>query len=384
MKFKAAKIILLICILLNIIFTSSCFITTQKTVLTTDTKQLLTDSSLSMHVIDVGQGDSVLLESKGSYMLIDAGEYSEAHSTLSYLNILGVTELEYVVVTHPHSDHCGDMLNTLKAIPAKEIIMPNVSHNTKTWENLVDYVTEEEIPVNEAISGDIYRLGDTKITILAPNSDKYDDLNNYSVAIKAEYEKISFLLTGDAEEFSENEMIKSGADLSCTVLKLGHHGSATSSSKDFLVRANPSFGVISCGKDNSYGHPHKETLLKCKELNIPLYRTDELGTIVFSSDGSKLSVTSESESTKDLNFNNSPLSSSNTTGSQENTSIKDNSSKDNDDLENEEYVGNKKSKIYHKSSCDSVNKMSEKNKIIINSKAEAENEGYSPCKNCNS
>lgn len=350
----------------------------------------LPDADFSMHVIDVDQGDSILLESNGSYMLLDAGQNNDQHPTAAYLNSLGVTKLDYVVITHSHSDHCGDMLYTLKQFTVGELIMPNESHTTRIWEKLVDYITESDIYVNQAEAGDTYLLGGAEIKILSPTipPQEYDgDLNNTSIVIKAIYKDVSFLLTGDAEKPVENHLMQEGADLSSTVLKLGHHGSASSSQKDFIQAVNPTAGVVSCGKDNSYGHPHKEVLSTFEQMRVPLFRTDLLGTIVFSTNGESLSVTSQKDSSTTTVVDSSVNESLSEAVSEPYTGVSSSSSEIIQSYAEEEdeqlYIGNKNSKKFHFQGCPSVTQIAEKNRIEFLSRQQADKQGYSPCKQCN-
>jgi competence protein ComEC len=171
--------------------------------------------------------------------------------------------------------------------------MPDVVHTTKTFEDVLDAISEKGLKITKAIAGNTYSLGTTSFTIVAPNGSDYDELNDYSVGIKFINGENSFLLTGDAEKISETEMLHNGIDLSADVLKLGHHGSSTSSQEDFLDEVQPDYAVISAGIDNSYGHPHVETLQKLKDRNIEVFRTDLQDTIIFTSDGEHITVNKE-------------------------------------------------------------------------------------------
>lgn len=344
------------------------------------------DAPFIMHVIDVGQGDSVLLQCDNHFMLIDSGEYTAENSVKNHLKAAGVQKLDYTVITHPHSDHCGSMINVLKDYNTDCVIMPDAFNNTPTWENLVDYIDEKDIPVKKAVVGDEYNLGSCTFTILAPNSKTYDNINNYSVVIKAVYKNTSFMLTGDAETLSEKEIIKNGFDLSADVLKVGHHGSNTSSSKKFLQAVNPKYAVISDGKDNDYGHPNKETLERLDNLGICVYRTDLLGSIMFVSDGNHVKpYTTSRELPDEENDDTSTVTntSSNATSNTTSNTTSDKNSSQAADSNSSQFIGNKNSHIVHKSTCKSAKKMSDKNKVYFSTYEEAENNGYTPCKSCN-
>lgn len=250
----------------------------------------------SVHYIDVGQGDSILIKSDDKAVLIDAGERGNAEAITSYLKQQNVTKLDYVIATHPHSDHIGSMAEVLSSFPVSNIIMPKLSKSntptTKTYENLLKTIKSQNINLIAAVPGEKYQIGKAEMTVLAPLTDN-DDLNNMSVVTRVVYGNNSFLFTGDAEVKSENRILESDAVLRSDVLKLGHHGSSTSSGDKFMNAVNPKLAVISCGKDNDYGHPHKETLELLKERKISYLRTDEAGSIVVGSDGTKLTVSTE-------------------------------------------------------------------------------------------
>jgi competence protein ComEC len=256
----------------------------------------ITDATelLEVHYIDVGQGDSIFVSANGESMLIDAGENNKGSDVLEYLNDLGITDLNYVIGTHPHSDHIGGLDTVIRSLPVDNIIMPDVTHTTKTFEELLDAIEEKDLGITKAVVGDEYQLGNASFQIIAPNSINYNELNDYSVTIKLTYNDNEFLFPGDSEKLSEEEMLSNGIDLSSDVLKLGHHGSSSSSSSDFLDAVNPEYAVISVGADNKYGHPHEETLKAMADREIKVYRTDQQGTIVFTSDGQTISVNANS------------------------------------------------------------------------------------------
>jgi competence protein ComEC len=248
---------------------------------------------LEVHFIDVGQGDAILIETEASAMLIDAGENNMGTTVVDYLQKHGVDELDYVIGTHPHSDHIGGLDYVISHMTVNQIIMPDIVHTTKTYEDVLDAIAAKGLAITKPEVGDEYRLGPASFRIIAPNSSGYDDINDYSIGIKLTYDNISFLLAGDAGTRSENEMLKSGIDLTANVLKISHHGSEYSSSATFLDAVNPEYAVISVGKDNEYGHPHAVTLQALKDRGIKLYRTDEQSNVVFTTDGKSISVNSE-------------------------------------------------------------------------------------------
>ena len=211
-----------------------------------------------------------------------------------------VEELDLVVATHPHSDHIGSMPDILKALPVKKVLEGNVPEKliptTRIYESLLDIIAEKDIPLIEAAPGLEYDIGGgAKISVLGPASDNIKDLNNTSVVFRLEYGETSFMFTGDAEKESEEEILAhtSKKQLHANVLKLGHHGSRTSNSQEWLYAVAPEYAIALVGKDNDYGHPHEETLKKLKKAGITLYRSDVHGTIVFGSDGKSLTVITE-------------------------------------------------------------------------------------------
>ncbi len=244
---------------------------------------------LSVHYLDVGQGDSIFIELPNQKcMLIDAGENMYGKSITEYINNLGYKKIDYLVATHPHADHIGSMAYIVKHNDIGEIYMPKVTTTTKTYENLLTAISDKGLKVKSAKAGmNIIDDNDFSIDILAPVTIEEDDLNNCSIILKMNYKNDSFLFLGDAEK---KELETVTADMSAEVLKVGHHGSRTSTTKALLEEVNPKYAVISLGKGNSYGHPHKSTLKLLDEFNVETYRTDEDGTIVISTDGSGVMI----------------------------------------------------------------------------------------------
>ncbi|MDD3303429.1 MAG: ComEC/Rec2 family competence protein [Clostridia bacterium] len=240
---------------------------------------------LEIHYIDVGQGDATLIVQGEHAMLIDAGTNDSYLTLEKYLKEQGISKFDYIIGTHPHEDHIGGMDKIIKSFDEDKILFPKITSTTKTFENFVNAVKSKNKKLTTPVVHDKYALGNASFEILAPNSEKYEGLNNYSIVIRITFENTNYIFTGDAEKESEDEIIKNNSDISADVLKVGHHGSKTSSSAKFLTAVNPKYAIISLGKNNSYGHPHKQVMDRLSVANIPVYRTDEKGTIVLKSDG---------------------------------------------------------------------------------------------------
>ncbi len=254
----------------------------------------LAERPLQVYFIDVGQGDCQLIKFKDEYMLIDSGEEDQTKKVIEFLKSKEIEKLKYVVATHPHSDHIGGLESVCSDFEVENIIMPKITANTKTFEDLIKVIKKKNINVITAKKGDKFNIQECEFSILSPSlDDEYEELNNYSVVIKLVYGKASFLFTGDAEKEIEQKLINSGEDISAKVLKVGHHGSHTSSTKKFLDKVNSDIAVISVGEDNSYGHPLKSVLDRLNNMADYVLRTDKNGTISVYTDGITLDVISE-------------------------------------------------------------------------------------------
>ncbi|SHJ46551.1 cell wall-binding repeat-containing protein [Clostridium magnum] len=244
---------------------------------------------LKVSFIDVGQGDSILIQTpNGKNMLIDAGPTEASSTVTSYLSGLGITQLDVIAGSHPHEDHLGGMSTVINMFKVGKIYMPKVTTTTHTFEDVITAIKNKGLSIDTPIAGTTVDLDpDVKLEILAPNSESYEDLNNYSIVFKLTYGNKSFLFTGDAEDVSEKEMLSKGYDLKADVLKVGHHGS-NSSTASILSAVSPQYAIISVGKGNDYGHPTQATMDKLKNAGVTVYRTDENGTVVAVCDGNTI------------------------------------------------------------------------------------------------
>lgn len=258
------------------------------------------EGELKVHFIDVGQGDCIYVAASGGNMLIDCGEKSETPKVIYYLKNMGVKRLDHVIATHPHSDHMGGMDMIISSFDIGEFIIPHLDDEdiptASYFVHFLDAAEKYGVKLTEAAAGSEFAVGDAHCEIVAPNSRKYKEPNNYSVAVMLRHRSESFIFTGDAEGVSEREMIASGRIGKASVLKAGHHGSDTSTSEDFLRAVCPDAAVISCGAGNPYGHPNDITIERLSQYTDNIFRTDLCGTIVITSDGSGLSVTTERRS----------------------------------------------------------------------------------------
>jgi DNA internalization-related competence protein ComEC/Rec2 len=243
-------------------------------------------NEIRVHYIDVGQGDAILIQSAQNAVLIDGGDAKAQHALLGYLRSAGLAEIDYLIATHPHSDHIGGLAPVLRQFAVKNVIMPDAAHTSATFEKLIAAIEKKGIRITVPKVGDAFAAGLIKFTILAPGK-TFDHLNDMSVVLRMAHGETTFLFTGDAEKASEQEMLNSRQPLRADVLKVGHHGSNTSTTAAFLDAVRPSVAVISCGRGNSYKHPHVKTLEKLggKGRIIKLFRTDEDGTVVIATDG---------------------------------------------------------------------------------------------------
>lgn len=310
--------------------------------------------------IDVGQGDAALVQCDGKYMLIDGGPSDASSVIYTILKESGIDKIDYMVATHPDADHIGGLSGALNYAKVSKCYCPVTEHDTKTFNSLVKYLSKQNVAITVPKASDKFKLGSANITILGPIGET-DDTNNSSIVLRVEYGKNSFIFMGDAEVEEETQIINKYKDISADVIKIGHHGSASSSSKELLSAVKPQYAIISVGKDNSYGHPVQTTLDKISDAKVKIYRTDLQGDITVTSDGKKISISTE-----------------------KNVTEKEVKTKEIVDVPNgTTYVLNTSSKRFHMVDCKSVNQMKETNRAYSTESAETlVNQGYKPCGNC--
>lgn len=258
-------------------------------------QQAITDlpsdgKTLSVYYLDVGQGDATLITKGDFHMLIDAGKNGTA---ADYLQELGIDKLDILVGTHPDNDHIGGLDEVLESVDVDTVYMPQTEKDTKACENIRKALKRAGKTSDMPEIGKEYTYeGNVVFRFLSPKK-QYSDSNDNSLVLQLAYGKTRFLFMGDAEEDVEEELLQEGFDLTCDVLKLGHHGSHTATSPGFLQKADPVYGVISCGKDNSYGHPHAEVMARLEDEDVQVYRTDTMGTVQAVSDGEDVKMSTE-------------------------------------------------------------------------------------------
>ncbi len=312
------------------------------------------DSILEVHFIDVGQADSALVICDGKAMLIDGGNVDDSSLIYSYLKSHGIKNLNYVVATHGHEDHVGGLSAALNYAAVVKVFSPVTEYNSKAFKNFADNVSKQGKTIDIPKPGDRFHLGNATVTVIAPMKE-YDEVNNSSIVLRLVHGENSFLFMGDAQRESEADILDSNQVVKSDVLKVGHHGSETSSSYRLLYEVSPEYSIISCGENNQYGHPHESVMSRLYDAETKVFRTDMQGSIICKSDGESLLFKTERNFGIDTNPQKQPFAGN--------------------------YIGNKSSMKFHLPSCNPL--PAEHNRVYFSSRSEAIFAGYEPCKICN-
>lgn len=310
-------------------------------------------STLTVHFLDVGQADCALLECDGKFMLIDGGNVDDSRLVVSYLLEQGVETLDAVICSHAHEDHVGGLPGVLATFPAERIFAPTVTYASTCFDDFLRYADQQDKPVEIPSPGDSFPLGDAQITVLGPVK-TYAETNDTSIVVRVDFLETSFLFTGDMEVLAEIDMLNHWGEewQTADVLKVGHHGSSTSSGHRFLYETMPEYAVISVGTGNTYAHPHDAPLSRLYHADCTIFRTDELGTVIAVSDGYEITFTWEKQNALPLNADPGDL----------------------------RFIANASSRKVHTSTCAYL--PGESNRVYFDSYWEAIDAGYSPCFSC--
>ncbi len=295
---KKVRIVCLIILCLLVVGCSSPFVETDNKA----SASTFSGDTLRVNYIDVGQGDSIFIELPNKEtMLIDAGEAYEADNVINYIKNLGISKIDYIVGTHPHTDHIGGLEEVINTFDVGSIYMPKATSTSKTYLDLLTTIGDKGLKVKNAKSGVVVLdENDLKLEFIAPNSDSYSELNNYSAVLKLTYLDNTFLFMGDAETLSEDEVT---CDVDADVIKVGHHGSDSSSSVEFVKKVSPEYAIIMVGEGNSYNHPYQSIIDRYLGVGAKVLRTDLDGNIVCDSDGVDVSCKGDKESSNTSSSN---------------------------------------------------------------------------------
>lgn len=267
-------------------------------VVSTQNKKQVRDvkGKLEMHTIDVGQGDSILLLQDDKVMLIDCGPRAQGKKVVEYLKNIGIEKIDILIGTHPHEDHMGGMSEVINSFEIGVLYTSDFDDEDITtvyYMKFLEAVESKNVKWETKKAKDKFNFGEADVTVLAPSKDKYDNTNNYSLALMVSFGETDIMLTGDAEKLIEDEILELDYDIECEILKAGHHGSDTSNTNNFLKKVNPSYVIISAGLENLYNHPAKSVMKRFKSMGTEVYRTDEVGDIVMITNGKNIQFDKE-------------------------------------------------------------------------------------------
>ena len=341
-----------------------------------------------MHTLDVGQGQGVLFECNGHYMMIDGGGRGSSSYVVSYLKQQGIQALDCIAVSHYEEDHMSGIIGVLSAFMCDRLLLPSYKGSGALYNSLAEVAMSNGCEIIHPEAGYEYALGEANVRVIGPQRTDYPSDNDLSLCFRISYGDKSFLICGDAQQTSEADMVDSGEDLSADVYVVNHHGSNTSSTDGFLDAVSPTYAVISCGKDNRYGHPSMETMQRLLNHGVSMFRTDLQGTIVAYVEGSGIGFVPDPCDNWTAGNNVIPLDMTDN-GSDESAGLtrqapRLSSSTTAEETESEfQYVCNINTRKFHDPDCNSVSQMKEANRLYTNlTRDELLEEGYEPCGNC--